>query len=194
MTTKQHNDLFEWYTTLDLVKEDGYTPIKVTSLLQFFTLAGKKVVISTESLEAIPDLHYVYLAPPDKDSEPVYYVKPYAGYSVNNLYFYRPDWPMLEVEEACDIFRARCKAGLVWIIMNEEQVADMSALLKRIYKARTKEDGKLPYKLWLQLLENIVGYDEYQAVGKNHTGFRTLCKIYQDKELDIWKQAKASQR
>lgn len=191
MGSIKRNDDFSWYVSLDDCKTDGYFPVKVTSWLCFFKLKGRTCIISTENIEPIRELKYVYLGKPTIEGEPVFYVSDYRDYSLNNLWFYKPDWPMLEVTEACEIFRNRCKLGEVWILFTKEQVADMSAMLCRIYKEHYKEEGKLDYKHWLAIAEFSVMFNDYREVAKNHTGFKTACKIFSEQERDLWKKAKS---
>jgi len=56
------------------MKSDGLTPVKVWNLLQFFTLAGRRNVLTKTNLIPIPDLKYCVL-----NGEKHYYVKELDG-------------------------------------------------------------------------------------------------------------------
>jgi len=185
---------FQWFESLDEAKADGWFPIKVTSLLCMFRLKGRTSVISTENLEIIPDLRYAYRGQADKDSPLVYYVKEYRGWDLNLLWFYKATLGLEEDDLAVRTFRYRCKAGDVWLLMNKEQVEDISAMLKRVYKAQTKLEGKLPFRQWLELAEYEIKYSDYQANCKNLTGYKTACRIFMGEIEAIWKRARESQK
>jgi hypothetical protein len=176
---------FSWYINLKEAKDDGYSPVHVTSFLCFFRLKGRTNVINVDNLETIPNLKYLYLGRQDEDKPPVYYVKDFRSeWGLDELWFYK-DWDV-----AAGVFRNRCKNGDVWVLFTAEQVAEMSAMLSRVYKAQFREEAKLDYKLWLELAEFAIKLDDYRETGKNLTGYKTALKLFDQEMLSIWAKAK----
>jgi hypothetical protein len=185
-----NEDGFAWYNEIEDAGEDGYAPVKVYSLLAFFMLKDKKTVINKENLVPIPALQYAYFGKQPDEPTSVYYVKDYRGWDAEAMYFDRSSLTFDANDEAFNIFRGRAHASCMWLLLTKEQVADMSAMLKRLYKAHFKAEGQLGYKLWLELAELSLGYEDYKEVGRNLLGFKTVCKIYEEKIEAVWEKAK----
>ena len=71
MSLLKESDISKWYEDLDSAKADGYTVIPVRSLVQFYTLAGRKSLISKENMTPILYVLYVVFSPQEKR----YYLK-----------------------------------------------------------------------------------------------------------------------
>jgi hypothetical protein len=183
-----NEDGFAWYNEIDDARADGYAPVKVYSLLAFFMLKDKKTVINKENLVPIPALQYAYLGKQPEEPTCVWYVKDYRAYELDVLYFYRDTLTHLGHDEALNTFRRR--ADNMYLLLTKEQVVDMTAMLKRVYKAHFKAEGQLGYKLWLELAELSIGYEDYREIGKGLIGFKTACKIYEEKIEALWERAK----
>jgi hypothetical protein len=187
MRHTDEND-FPYYLSTDEMKEDGLTPIKVTSLLQFFTLAGKKSVLSKDNLIPIPNLTYVVLAKyPGGDR---YFLREFHNYSIDELYFYRQTETFSGQSTAIENLRKYVSDRRVTLLYTSEQVADTQDMLRRLYKAEFKTEGQLDYKLYLTILEQNLLYEDYRDTGKSLTGFKTVCNQFQLRIAELWKSAK----
>jgi hypothetical protein len=189
MSKLLQNDTFSWYLSLDDAREDGYAPVKCPSPLCFFRLQGKKTAMLAENLEVIPAMTYLYLA------EDKYYLKEYRGWDLDTMYFYKRTLTFSGEDEAVEILRQRIKLGEVWLLFTKEMAADFSAMLNRVYNAYWKSDSKLQYRIWLELLDESLRLQEFQRNNsKTMTGFKTVCKLREDKISELWKIAKERQK
>jgi hypothetical protein len=174
-----------YYLNQEEMKESGLTPIKAWNVLQFFTLAGKKTTLSKNSLLPIADLKYVVLAKyPGEDR---YFLREYRGYGVDELYWYRRTETFSGEDEAIENLRRYTDDGRVTLLMTPIQVAETSDMLKRLWRAEFKEDGQLPYKVFIPLLETSLKLEDYRDVGKNLTGFKTICNQMELQIQELWK-------
>lgn len=182
----QNDDNFSWFLTLDDVKPK-YTPIKCWSVLQFYQLIGKRTILSKENLIPIPNLKFVLLS----HAENKYYLREYHGWSVDELFFYEQTIDFSKDDIAVESLRRYVDDRRIWLILTSDQVADISNMLTRLYKANLSGEGKLNYRLYLQIFEESLKLEDYQAQHKNDIGFKTNCKIKQDRLNELWrKQAK----
>jgi hypothetical protein len=181
-----------YYLSLDEIKDEGFTPIKVTSLLQFFTLRGKATNMVKENIIPIPELKYCVLAKhPEGDR---YYTRDFRGYSLNQLYWYRRDETFSGEDTAIENLRRYTDDKRVILMLKPETVADISEMLKRLWRAEFKEDGQLPYKVFIPLLEANLKLEDYRDIGKNLTGYKTILNQMQLQIQELWKQAKEQRR
>lgn len=183
MIHADEND-FNYYETLDEAKADGLFPIKVTSLLQFFTLSGKKSIISRENMTPIPDLRYcVFTSAANR-----YYIREYRGYSISELYFVSLQ------NEAKHNLRRYVEDGTVTLLMDKDQVADTTDMLKRLWTAKFKTEGKLSYPIYLEIVKAILDLEDYKDYGKSLVGFKTVINQFDLQIKDLWQKASESKR
>ena len=188
MSPAQSNEVDSWYGLLDEMRADGYTPVKCVSPLCFFTLEGRKTVLSYDNIIPIKGMEYVYKAG-DK-----FFLRKSREWSLDEIYFYRPTLTFSGYDEAMEILRMRIVCGQVWVLFTKDMVADMSAMLSRLYSSYWKGEGKVPYKIWIELLEESLRLEDYKATSSNKLGFRTQCKIKTDKIDALWNLTKGKQK
>jgi hypothetical protein len=181
---------FQWYTSLEDAQADGFAVVKVYSLLAFFMLKPRVSVISLDNLEVIPNLFYLYEGRESDDAPLKYYKKSYRNWTADMLFFYRQSLIFSGDDDAINIFRRRCGLGEVYLLLTGEQVEDTTAMLKRLYKSQFKEEGKLKYKIYLALAETSLRFSDYQQIGKDLTGYRTTCSIFEREIKNLWDKAK----
>src|SRR5574343_807014 len=78
------DDISSWFNSLDDAKPE-YASVKMWSILQLFTLEGRKSVIKKENIVPIPFLRLALYSP----QEQKYYYKEYRGYDVETMYLRR---------------------------------------------------------------------------------------------------------
>jgi len=177
------NNGFSYFNNLKDCKPE-FVPIKVWSLLQFFTLAGRRTSLLKENLSPL-DCQYVVLT---KTDPPKYYLRSSRKYDVDSLFFFRNTLDFSGNSESIDTFRRYIFDDRVWLLMTEEQVADTKKMLERICKGGVNGEASLSYKMYLEILERELKLADYKDYGKNHTGFRTCVKIQEDAIRELWKQ------
>ena len=176
---------WNYYSNLDEAKKDGYAPVKVISLLQFFTLPGRRSVMSKENLEPIPDLKYCVYSP----AEDKYYIRDYRNYDIDTLFFYRRSDTFSGEDTAVESLRRYIEDGNVWILFTKEQVSDTTAMLEKLWKSQLSGEGKLDYRIYLNLLDQSLRLEDYQGYAKNLTGYKTVCKQFTDRIAELWREA-----
>lgn len=178
-------DLSKFYLSLNDIKEDGFSPVKVNSLVQYYKLEGKKTIINKANLVPIEFIQYVYFSP----AEVRFYLKAFPNYSCNDLFFYKK---LTKFDENIRIeqLRERVNSGHgVWLLFDKAKIADMSAMLKRVWTANRSDEGKLNYKDWIFLAELHLRRNDYAEYYKEGTGFRTTLKQMDDTIMKLWKEA-----
>lgn len=173
---------FPYYESLDEVRADGYAPVKVWSLLQFYILKGRTTNLVKQNLEPFPNLKYLVL-----NGENRYYVRTFAGWSVDDLYFYYQDRLNPE-NEAIENLRRYVYDGKVWLLLTKDHVEQTTLMLQRLWKANLEGEGKVDYRLYLQILDRTLKRDDYAEMGKNLIGYKTALKIMDGHIADLWKQ------
>jgi len=178
------NNGFEYFGTLEDVKPE-LNHIKVGNILQFYTLAGRKTVISKDNVIPIPNLKYCVYT----ESGKKYYLRDFHPWTLDEFYFYRRTIYFSGEEEAIESLKRYINDDNVHLLMNNGQVQEMSALLKRMWKSQFMGDGKLPYKSWIALLQTSLDYDDYKDFGKDLMGYKTVCNQYEKHIRAIWDEA-----
>ena len=174
----EHDDISSWATTLLGFKPE-YTPIKVWSPLQFYTLVGRKTTIILENFIPIPDLHYT-VATLYQDR---FYLKEFRDIDIRLFLFseLNPTWDIAVID-----LQSKITDGSVWLLLNEAQIADTTAMLERLYKSRFVGAGKITYKTWISLACECLRYEDYRINNPSDLGFRTKCKQYENKIKELW--------
>ena len=164
-----------------------YTPVKVVNAMAFFRLRGRTTSMNKSNVEFIPDLHYCYLSP----AENRFYFKESRDYDLDTLFHCRPTLTFSGDDEAVRLLRDRIMNGNVYLLLTKEQIADTTAMLERVWKSQFNTTGKLDYRIFIELLKTSIEYEDYKDWGKNLTGFRTVCKQYDTRLVQLWEQAHA---
>jgi len=175
---------FNFYVSLDEIKQDNLTPIPVTEVLSFFQLRGKTSKLSKENLIPL-ECQYVVLAK-EKDTTR-YYTKTYRGYSVDEIYFSRRSLEFSGDDVSLDSLRRYIYDNKVWLLMTPEMVEDTKKMLDRVRRANVTE-GLLTYRLYLQILEAELKLAEYRINHSSQVGFKTCCKIQEDYIRQLWQK------
>ena len=173
---------WKYYLSLDDMKDDGWSPVKVWNLLQFFTLEGKKSVLAKENLVPLHDQPYVVLGGDQR-----YYLRTYRNYNVDTLYFYFQD-KISQPDEAVEQLRSRVLDERVWLLFDKDQVADTKKMLDRVFKSKISGEGTLTYKSFIDILETEIRLQDYRRVGANLTGNRTVVKQFEDSLAEQWRR------
>lgn len=179
------SEISSWVETLEDFSQN-YAPVKVWSVLQYYTLAGRKSVISKENIIPILDLKYAVFSPAEKR----YYIKEFRGYPLDVLFFHEPDITWNSWDSEINSIRRYIDDGNLYIIFTQSQVADTTAMLIRVFKAHFSGDGKVSYKTWIKLLNEILTLENYKGYAKNHTGFKTVCKMAEERINALWESTR----
>jgi hypothetical protein len=179
----QNSDTSSWALDLSGFQPE-YTAVKCSSVLAFYQLRGKTTNLVANNLEPIPNLYYTVYVP----HEDRYYYKEFRDYDLDTLYFYRRSLTFSGEDQAVFDLTRNVQEGNVHILFTTEQIAEMSSFLIRLYKSHFNNEGKVPYKLYLQLMEESLRREDYADNHKDLTGYRTVLKIYDEKISAIWKQ------
>jgi len=184
MTIHSEEDI-TWFDSIEDVKPE-YTPIKAWSVLQFFTLRGKSSKLIKDNLDPIEGLYYLLFSP----QENRYYKKPYRGYDIDTLYFYRQTLNFSGEDLAVENLRRYVADGNIWLLFNADQIKDTQSLLARVWSANLTTEGKLDYRIYIQLLKENIDYEDYQSYSKSHIGYRTVCNQFQIRIDELWTKAR----
>lgn len=178
---------FKYFNDLSEAKEEGYVPVKCFSVLQFYTLKGRITKLLKENLEPIRYLYYALYDPNVKK----YYIRLAHPHSVDCLYFLRKDFTFaVEDDIAVGRLRKWCDDGNITLLFTTAQIQDTTALLERLWKSEYKTEGKVDYRLYIEILQASLDMEDYCDFGKSLTGFRTVKNQMELKIADIWKRIK----
>ena len=177
MIHNEDNDVF-WAESLDDFKPD-YTPIPCWSVLQLYELKGRTTTLVKDNLQYIRYTYYCVYDPLVKR----YYKRLGRKYELDELYFYKGD------DVAVANLRRFIEDKNVTILMIAQQVESVSECLKRLYKGYFKEDGKIPYRTYIKLLEESLNYEDYKDNCKNLQGYKTVCNQFEQRITELWQKA-----
>ena len=180
------NDNSTWADSLDDFKPE-FTPIKCTNLVMCYRLSGRKTTLALENFEPIADLKYCYYSPAEKR----YYFKTYPNdIPLWLIMFYDPNGSWDSYDVITNDLRKRVQDGNMYLLLTKEEIEDTTAMLIRLYKSYFKSEGKLPYKTYINLVIQSLTLEDYQGYAKNHTGFKTACKMMNEKIDALWNSAR----
>jgi hypothetical protein len=180
---KHISDIVTFYEFFDEIKEDGFFPVKCKSVLQFFMLKGRTVVINKENIVPIPDLAYVVKAKtPER-----YYLRKYHAYDLDQLYFYRQSDTFSGQDAAIENLRRYTDDNNIWLLFTKDQSAMITDMLTRVYKSQFKTEGKVPYPIFMQLMKLYLDLEDYEQYSKHLTGSRTVINQYTTHINELWK-------
>jgi hypothetical protein len=177
-----HNDELDciWADSLDDFKPEGYTPIPCWSVLQLYELKGRTTTLIRDNLQYIRYTYYCVYSPTDNR----YYKRLGRKYELDELYFYQGD------DVAIANLRRFIEDKNLTILMSQQQVESVSETLKRLYKAYFKEEGKLPYKLYIQILTLSLKLEDFTDNSKGVTGYKTVINQMEEAIRELWEKAR----
>ena len=181
MNLKSEDDISSWGDSLEDFKPE-YTAIKVRSLLQFFILEGRKTVLIKENLIPIPDLHYAV----HSSYQNRYYFRRYRGYDIDTLYLYRKSLTFSGESTEVENLQRYVYDGNVHILLTNEQTENTRSMLRRLWKSHFVVAGAVPYKLYLNLLDQSLRLEDYRENLQGAEGYRTTCHQFEERIRAIW--------
>jgi len=175
------SDTAQWADKLEDFAPE-FTPVKCYSVIEFFWLKGRTTSMTISNLECIPDLHYTMYSP----NEQRYYYREYRGYDLDTLYFYRPTLTFSGEDVGVNNLRRYVRDGNLWLLFTQGQVENIIKILLRLWKAQFVDEGKVPYRLYVELLKSSIDLEDFRDYGKEFTGFRTVCAQYEKRIRELW--------
>jgi len=152
---------------------------KKWGILEIKSLAS----LEKNNLIPIPDLQYLIYA----KAENRYYVHTYAGYNVDQLYFYYQD-THAEVNEAIEDLQTKVSNGTVYLLYTKQMIEDMKVMLSTVYKSHINGEGTIDYKDYIELLTESINLENYESVGEV-TGYKTVTNEFNKRINEIWNRA-----
>ena len=178
------DDISSWAKSLDDFKPE-YTPVKVWNTIQFYALQGKKTTIALDNFDPIPELKYALFSP----QEDRYYFKSFPNLPMWLMLFYKTDKDWDSYDVLLNNIRRYVSDGNIYLLLTPEQVKDTQNKLGSLYRANLDGDGQLDYKIYIQIVELALKYENYKDIGKNLTGYRSVCNDFDEKLAELWKTA-----
>jgi hypothetical protein len=179
------DDISQWFEKFEDVHPE-YREIKVWHTIQCYRLQGRKTVISLDNFEPIPDLHYALYSPKEKR----YYFKTYPqNIPLWLMMFYDPNGTWDSYDAITNSLRKYISDGTMYLLLTPEQISDTTQMLCRLWKSQLKGEGKLDYKIYLQIMEKTLLLEDYKSYGKELVGFKTVQNQMQLEIDALWKSA-----
>lgn len=175
---------FQYFCSIDDTKPE-YFAVKVWSILQFYTLAGRKTVISQDNVIPILNLKYCVFSTHEKK----YYIRDFHNWTLTQSYFYRRDIDFSGEDEAIESLKRYISDINVFLLLTEMQCQDTTTLLKRLWKSQFVGEGQVPYKSWIELLSLNLDLEDYRDFGRDLMGYKTICHRYEMRIRAIWDEA-----
>ena len=148
------------------------------------TKLENNIKLIKDNLEPIPDLKYLLYSP----QEEKYYVKDFRGYDLDTFYFYRPTLTFSGEDEAVKSLRGYIEDGNIYLLLTPEMVTDTSKMLQRLWKTNLEGEGKVSYRLYVEILDLSLKLEDYKDYGRELTGFKTACHSIELKIDALWKK------
>jgi hypothetical protein len=184
MIHHEENDIV-WSDSIEDFKPD-YTPVKVWSVLQLYILNGKTTNFIEENLAPIKYLYYCVYDPTIKR----YYKRLARPYLINEVL--HPERPTLIFggdDHAIGNLLRYIGDGNLWALYTTQQINDVRGTLDRVYRANLNYQGKLDYRLYIQILTISLKLEDFRANQKNITGYRTVINQMEGQVRDLWAKA-----
>ena len=178
------DDISKWGNSLDDFSPEYY-PIKCWSPIQCYTLSGRKTTIAIDNFIPIPNLYYSLYSP----SEKKFLLKSFPDIPMWLMLFYKTDEDWDSYDVFLNDFRRRVADGNIYLLLTPEQVKDTQSKLGSLYRANLSDDGQLDYKTYIKIVALTLQYENYKDIGKSLTGYRSVCKDFDDKLAELWKSA-----
>jgi len=163
-----------------------YTPVKAWSILQLYTLKGRTSTLTKDNLIPIKYLYYCVYDPIVKR----FYKRLARPYPIENLLY--PDRPTLTFagdDQAITNLTRYIDDRNLTILYSTPQINDVSDLLKRLWQANFHTEGKLDYKLYIQILSLSLKLEDFQNNQKGITGYRTVINQLETAITELWQKA-----
>ncbi len=181
----QSDDFGSWFNNLREDIKPEYSAIKVTSPLSFYKLKGRITTLAIDNLTPIENVAYsVFSAKENR-----YYKKEFRNYPVETFFWYRPSITFSGDDPAIESLRRYIMDGNVHLLLTAEQVEDISDMLKRLWKAKFKTEGKLDYRTYIELLDQSLRLEDYKDYGSNLIGYKTVVNQFELRIEELWQQA-----
>lgn len=179
------DDISSWFTDLkDSIKPE-YSAIKIDSVLSFYTLSGKRSLLAIDNLSPITDVAYTVTSA----HENKHYLRQFRNYPLENLFFYRKTLTFSGDDTAIENLQRYVEDSNVHLLLTPEQVTATSDMLKRLWKSQFKGDGKVDYRIYIQLLDQSLRLEDYKSDGSSLTGYKTVCNQFENRIVELWKTA-----
>jgi hypothetical protein len=160
---------------------EGYKPIKVWNLLQFYKVEGRKTTLEKSNLEPLV-VKYAIFSPTDLR----YYLKDFRGYSVDELYFYRQTLTFSGESLEIENLRRYAYDTNVVLLFTPEQMEETKLFLQKLWESHFKSKGQVKYKSYIDLLDQVIKLEDYREYSKSLTGFQTVCHQFDLRIAGIW--------
>ena len=175
-------DKIQWGESLEDFKPE-YTYVQVKSPIECYRLIGKRTTILLDNFEPIPDLHYALYSPQEKR----YYLKEFPDLPMWLMLFYKTNEDWDSYDTILNDFRRRVSDGNIFLLLTKDQVADTTEKLVKLYNANLNGDGKLDYRVYIEIVRMSLQYENYVSVSKTLVGFNSVCKGFDEKLAALWK-------
>lgn len=178
------NDGIRWFCDIADAKPE-YSPIKINSVLSFYTLSGKRSTLTIDNLTPIENVAYTVCS----KAEDRYYLHEFRNHPVENLYLYRKSLTFSGDDLAVENLNRYVFDSNVHLLLNSEQVASTTDMLKRVWRAQFGSDGQLDYRHYIQILDQVLKLEDYKSHGSSLTGYKTVVNQFDIRIKDLWKSA-----
>jgi len=179
------SDISQWADSLENFKPE-YTAVQCFSMLMFYKIVGRRTTIILENVCVIEDIKYCIYSP----REERYYFKTFEAVPLELIVFRDPIGNYNIWDEYTNNLWRKIDDKNVWVLYTEQQIADITAMLVRLYKFLFTGEGKIPYKLFIEIMYESLMYEKYKADGRELTGYRTVCAQYERKITELWNKAR----
>jgi len=162
--------------------EPNYAPVKTWSVLQFYRLRGRTLTIIKENITPYEDLKYCVHSKADNR----FYFYTFREYPLDVLFFRERDLQWNSFDTELNNLHNYISDGNLYLLFTQEQVKDTTTMLQRLFKSHFTGEGKVSYRSWISLLDQSLRLEEYKDKCPNITGFRTICKEFNERLNAIW--------
>ena len=180
----QSNEHSQWVDSLKDF-EPEYLSIRVWDTIQFYQIQGRKTTLIVDNFEPIPDLHYAVFSP----KENRYYLHEFPNIPLVKMKYYDTDKSWDSYDSLLNSLRGYIEDKNLFLLLRPDQVTATTEMLKRLWKAELKGEGKLSYQLYIKLANESLNYEDYQDRLKGTTGYLTLCNQFQQRIQELWLSA-----
>ena len=181
----QSNDYSSWFTNLKEDIKPEYSAKKITSVLSFYKLSGRRSKLEIENLVPIENVAYSVRS----EAEDRYYLHTFRNYPIENLFWYRPTLTFRADCPEVESLRRYVTDGKVHILYTPEQVAEMVEMLERVYSSKWSGKGQMDYGIYIDLLDQSLKLQDYKQYGSSLRGFKTVCNQFEMRIEELWKMA-----
>jgi hypothetical protein len=176
-------DISKYYASLEDARED-YAVVKCWSVVQFYTIIGRKSVIIKENFTPITYVLYVIFSP----AENKYYLRSFRNIPIDDLYFYEFDNKLNFEDTSIEQLRRYVYDGNVYLLLRAEQVESTKQMLARISKANLTTGKVIKYKDFILLCDISLKREYHNEYNKSKDGFKTELNILDSQIANIWQK------